>query len=481
MLPMLVMTLVAPQVSVWEGAVKQKPTAANYRNLADAYVQAKQFQRASDAFAKASVLYAKLGDPNAAKVLDLQARRFRTEIRLFAEVETLPGDARANYTGARNEPLIGCYLGANIEREDNAREPENFNRLTRHHAMYFMYRKYGAPFPTEFARELKELRAGLQIAFEPSRLEEVADDAYLQKFAADAYASGIPIFLRFASEMNGDWVRYGQDPAAYKETFRMVSRVVREIAPNVAMVWCPSASPEAKIASYYPGADAVDWVGVNFYSVLYNDGDRARVAEWQHPIDAIDYVYRTYSRTHPMMVGEWAATHRSVLDSMDRPDFARTRIGQFYAALPRLYPRLKAVNWLSMNTMEHARPDRQLNNYSLLDSPTVADKYRRSINHCYYLDQMLNGLQASPTRFIPLRDGMRLPAGTRVTAFVRTYEPNPTVSGLVEGKEVLRATEPSAYEVELPWRAGPAQVEYVVRDSAGRVAGKASLKLNLEK
>jgi hypothetical protein len=480
MLATLAMTLAVPQVATWEGAVKQKGTAANYRNLADAYVQSKQFQKASEAFAKASVLYAKLGDPNAAKVLDLQARRYRTEIRLFAEVETTPGDARANYTGMRNEPMVGCYIGANVEREDNARDPARFNELTRRHAMFFMYRKYGVAFPKEYAQQLRDLGAGLQIAFEPTHLDEVQDDDYLRQFATDAYASGIPIFLRFASEMNGDWVRYGQDPVAYKDKFRMVARVVREIAPNVAMVWCPSASPEAKIAQYYPGADAVDWVGVNFYSVLYNDADRARVAEWQHPIDAIDYVYRTYARTHPMMVGEWAATHRSVLDSANRPDFARTRIGQFYSALPRMYPRLKAVNWLSMNTLQHARTERQLNNYSLLDEPTVGDKYRRMVNHCYFLDQMRGTLQSSPTRFIPIRDGMILPAGTRVTAFVRSYEPNPVVLANVDGKEVLRATEPSPYEVELPWRAGATTVEYTARDGAGRVAGKTRLKIVLQ-
>lgn len=479
MLAALSLIVAAPQVSTWETAVKHKGTAANFRNLADAYVREGQFQKASGAFARASVLYAKLGDPNAAKVLDLQSRRYRTEIRLFAEVETTPGDARANYTGARNEPLVGCYIGANIEREDNARDPVRFNDLTRRHAMFFMYRKYGVPFPTEYAQQLKDLGAGLQIAFEPTELGEVADDEYLRRFATEAAESGIPIFLRFASEMNGDWVRYGQDPAAYRDTFRMVSRVVRGIAPNVAMVWCPSASPEAKIAQYYPGADAVDWVGVNFYSVLYNDGDRARVAEWQHPIDAIDYVYRTYSRAHPMMIGEWAATHRSVLDKANRPDFARTRIGQFYSALPRLYPRLKAVNWLSMNTLEHARPDRQLNNYSLLDEPPVADKYRRSVNHCYFLDQMKGGLQSSPTRYVPIRDGMRLSAGTRVTAFVRSYDPNPTVYAAVDGREVLRADEPNPYEIELPWRSGAATVDYAVRDRQGRIAGKIRLKLNL--
>ena len=51
--------------------------------------------------------------------------------------------------------------------------------------------------------------------------------------------------------------------------------------------------------------------------------------------------------------------------------------GQLYSALPRLYPRVKAVHWLSMNNLKHAMPGRQLNNYSLLDEPAVAAQYAR--------------------------------------------------------------------------------------------------------
>ena len=159
--------------------------------------------------------------------------------------------------------------------------------------------------------------------------------------------------------MNGDWTAstYGGNPALYRQKFQLVASVMHSVAPNVALVWCPNEIPEATIPSYFPGDDAVDWVGVNFYSVLYTDGDRARAADWRNPVDALDYVYRTYSPLHPIMVGEWAATHRSVEDSEDRDDFAISKIQQFYSELPLRYPRVKAVNWLSMNTMRYAEEE----------------------------------------------------------------------------------------------------------------------------
>lgn len=474
----VVIALLTGQVPDWEAAVKRRPNAANYRQLADAYVSAARFDKASEAFAKASVLYRKLGDPNAAKVLDLQARRYRTEIRVFAE---LPGDAAlapTNWTRARWEPMTGCFLGVNIEREDGTRDAQAFNNIMeRRHAMFFTYRSYGMPFPTDVATRLRRARAALQIAFEPRDLYQIQNDVYLHKFAEDAYKSGIPVFLRFASEMNGSWVRYGQDPQSYRNAFRLVASVMHAEAPNVAMVWCPNEIPEETISRYYPGPDAVDWVGVNFYSVIYNDSDRARGAEWKHPIDAIDYMYRNYARMHPMMIGEWAATHRASLDSMDRPDFARGRIGQFYTAIPRLYPRIKAINWLSMNTINYARPGRQLNNYSLLDDRSVEQKYRETVASRYFLDEVVDEPTTAPVRYVEVRSGLHLPRGTKLSAFVRTYDSAPTVTAWVNGKLSMTFNEPSAYEINGPGSPAKVSVEYRISDSQNRIAGAKKLTL----
>ncbi len=131
----------------------------------------------------------------------------------------------------------------------------------------FTYKKYGNPFPAAFARELKSVNAALQIAWEPDSLDRVQDDKYLSDFAEAIRKSGIPVFVRFASEMNGSWVPYHGDPLQYRVKFRLVANRIREIAPNAAMVWSPNAIPEKPIDDYYPGSEYVDWVGVNFYSV----------------------------------------------------------------------------------------------------------------------------------------------------------------------------------------------------------------------
>jgi hypothetical protein len=484
----VLLTLSLQDLRNLERTVQRQPNASNYRALADAYVRSEQYDLASAAFSKASVLYGKLGDSNAAKVLQTYAERYETKINLFYERPLSDATKTGNQTDALFEPAYGCYLGAFIDREDaldsgfigngqSHKDPQAFNAATgKHHATFFTYVSYGRPFPVRWLANLRQRGAAAQIAFEPRSTQSVRDDAYLRGFARDCADSHTPIFLRFASEMNGDWTPYHGDPEAYKTMFRTVARVMHTIAPNVAMVWCPADIPEDRIASYYPGKDAVDWVGLNFYSVLYNDGDRSRAAEWRHPADQIRYVYNTYSKVHPMMIGEWAASHRSVVDDVARPDFAINKIGQFYAAIPRMYPRMKAVHWLSMNTIEHALPGRQLNDFSLLADSTVAAKYKEMVSSPYYLDNVPSrGVSTAPTEYAQLNGGVTLYGKVKLSAVVKSYQQRPSVIWVVNGDPSSPKTEPGAYEVSLDstkLRAKEAVISVVVKDSKGRIAGR---------
>jgi hypothetical protein len=483
-----IVALAFQDVKALEKAVQRQPNASNYRALADAYVKYEQYDRASLAFFKASALYGKLGDPNAAKILQTYGERYETKIDLFYERPLTEQTRRENDTNALFEPAYGCYLGAFIDREDTIdtgfigngqghKDPQAFNQATgKHHATFFTYLNYGRPFPTRWIAALRQRGAAAQIAFEPSSVRVVRDDAYLRGFARECAESHTPIFLRFASEMNGNWTPYSSDPEAYKDMFRLVAKVMHGLAPNVAMVWCPADIPEDRIPNYYPGKDAVDWVGVNFYSVLYNDGDQSRAAEWKHPTDQIRYVYNTYSKVHPIMIGEWAASHRSVVDDVPRPDFAINKIGQFYGAIPRLFPRVKAVHWLSMDTISHAKPGRQLNDFSLLADQRVAAKYKEMVASPYYLDEVpLRGLAAAPVEYVQLRGGTVLSGKVKLSAIVKSYEQRPSVIWNVNGDPSSPKSEPGTYEVSLDTaklRAKEAIVSVVVKDSKGRIAGR---------
>lgn len=475
MVAVLALLLFVPQVGAWETAVNKHPNAANYRNLARAYEQSGLYTKASNAYDHAAEKYSALGDPNAARVLRDLANRYRTVIKIYAD-RPLSG-----HTLARNEPPVGCYLGANVEREDEARDPESFNQAVgKNHALFFIYQRYGGAFPMDLAQSLRRIHAGLQIAWEPDSLAEVRDDRYLRGWVRDATRSGIPVFVRFASEMNGDWTPYHNDPAAYRATFRLVNQVVHQGGNNVATVWCPNVIPEHEIDAYYPGKDGTDWVGVNFYSVIFNDADRARGAEWRHPADALDYVYHKYAADHPMMVGEWAASHLSVVDNVQRPDFAANKIGQFYAALPRLYPRVKAVHWLSMNTIVHASPGRRLNDYSLLDNGDVAKAYRKAILPDYFLSRV--DAQRSVVGPAPIVPGEQLSGNLVLSAFVRSYDQTPKVIYTVGSKRYEGGTVPGGYELRVPASdlpKGKQQILVEVVDSHGALAGKQGISVDI--
>ena len=105
-------------------------------------------------------------------------------------------------------------------------------------------------------------------------------------------SSGTPSIVRFAHEMNGTWYPWGQQPEAYVDAFRTVATAVHALAPASAMAWAPNegsgypftGGPFASLdtsldtngdgeitnaddpyAPYWPGDDAVDWVGMSLY------------------------------------------------------------------------------------------------------------------------------------------------------------------------------------------------------------------------
>lgn len=285
------------------------------------------------------------------------------------------------------EPEKGCYLGAYIELDHNvADNAATFESLTgKAHATYFRYVGYGQAFPFRWVKDLQARGVTPHIAWEPnSGLGQVKDDDYLHGWAEAAARTGGPIFLRYASEMNGTWMAYSGDPDLYIAKWRMVYRVMHEAAPNVVMMWCPFSMPKATIPMYYPGDDYVDWVGVNIYNVLHQDGDPAKPPT-DDPRDQLKYVYDLFAYRKPIAICEYAATHYCVATKTDAVDFAINNMTRLYGSLATQFPRVRMINWFSVDT---EREGRAANNYCLTDNPRVLEQYRKLISDEYFLSRV---------------------------------------------------------------------------------------------
>jgi hypothetical protein len=87
---------------------------------------------------------------------------------------------------------------------------------------------------------------------------------------------GIPVWLRFAHEMN--WYQtdgtYKGTAADFKEGWATVAAAIKDIAPEVKMWWTPNVASADSYAEYAPDdMSTVDLVGVDYYPKSLSDGN----------------------------------------------------------------------------------------------------------------------------------------------------------------------------------------------------------------
>ncbi|TBL80494.1 copper amine oxidase [Paenibacillus thalictri] len=313
------------------------------------------------------------------------------EIELYASGIT----PLASRPPAKFEPSSGVYLG--ILGADR-RVAFDFSKVEsvygRKHAMYLAYvgwRKYQTDtdsyFPIRNAQRAKELGASLQIGWEPRYgLEDVQDDEYVRRFAREAKASGIPVFLRYASEMNGAWVPWHGDPQQYVEKFRLIHDIMKEEAPNVAMVWSPNFLPADSLDDYYPGDEYVDWVGFSLYATPYA---MEKLDLTTNQIDYFRPLYDKYAHK-PIMISEGAVSHYHLKTGTDFAKWGEGQIGNMYGFLPRMFPQIKAITYFNFSKQRAAQTGME-HVYDLGENPLMDHLYQRLIQSDYYLGTMDEG------------------------------------------------------------------------------------------
>jgi Glycosyl hydrolase family 26 len=311
--------------------------------------------------------------------------------------------------GARLAPSSGILSGVNLDWGHQTLEQYSAS-LGRRPAVAVSF----APFPfaasdtanVEAAYEQVKLDGGtLLLTLEPRQGLAAVTQAAADRLAGtlDGYnKAGVPVIVRFAHEMNGSWYEWGQQPAEYKAAFRRVADSIHRLAPGSATMWAPNygggypftggqhqvaaggtdaaeldtdhdgavTAADDPYAPYYPGDDAVDWVGMSLYhwgntypwgaNVLPEPGKFIQQLTGTYNgaggnDSAVPDFYADYGATRgkPVAIPETAALVVEGGGGAAELDIKRAWWGQLFD--PRLqkdYPELKMINWFEWNKKE---------------------------------------------------------------------------------------------------------------------------------
>lgn len=313
---------------------------------------------------------------------ELRADELKTEVSMFVDTMVPQTVARGKY-----EPTQGVYLGmypGENNLEYNLANIENI--YGKKHSMYLTYVQfnpnagYYSKFPTNFANQVKALGGSIQIGWEPDAPGGLngMDENYVREFIREARQSDIPVFLRFASEMNGGWVPWHGDPELYKAKWKWMYQIVKEEkADNVVMVWAPNFLPREKIDAYYPGDEYVDWVGLSLYRFPIEAGEEKLAAT---PMNFLRPIYEKYKHK-PMMLSEMGVGIKSYSNNQTYINWSKQQMEYFYRALPREFPQIKAINYFNYDKEGE-------NDYSFDYYNEVKDTYKQLIQDPLFLSNI---------------------------------------------------------------------------------------------
>ena len=132
------------------------------------------------------------------------------------------------------------------------------------------------PFERSFAERVRSQGAVTIVQIDPTyasiqRIAAGAYDGYLRSYADSVRDFGHPVIIGFGHEMNAPWYSWGYGhvrPSTFVAAWRHIVTLFRhQGAGNVTWLWTinqdrPGTGP---VASWWPGARYVTWVGIDGY------------------------------------------------------------------------------------------------------------------------------------------------------------------------------------------------------------------------
>jgi hypothetical protein len=280
-------------------------------------------------------------------------------------------------------------------------------------------------------QDLAEHHSSLMLTIEPREGLMAVTPQSLTDLTRDLAAwnrKGVSVMVRFGHEMNGSWYPWAQQPTAYIEKFRQVAAAVHK-APASAMLWSPNEAggypfdggpheiqpggPDFQVldtnhdgkltmdddpyAPYWPGDDAVDWVGLSVYhfgnaypwgeNTVPEPGKLAAKISGTYKSGYVDETalpdfYAVYAAGHhkPFAISETGAFYNtSRIDGAPALSIKEAWWDQLFdPGLQTRFPQLKLAVWFEFSKQEN-QPGNPVVDWRTTTDPQIRDAFTTAL------------------------------------------------------------------------------------------------------
>lgn len=398
--------------------------------VAKAYEAAGDYPKAVETYTRYIPNAEKLGWKDGVTYAISKVNSLGMDIEIYTKVQ---GTTDSAYFGAKHEPKNGIYFGTSYDQDprigkfDWNEAKKYFPKKNTAYLTYLHWEENIKSFD-RYYQDAKQNNIAVQIAWniEDAKFNHVLKnitsyEKYIKATANYLKNLDIPVFLRFACEMNIK--ENSNDSSTYISAFRYVSEIMKELAPNVAMVWAPNdiSAKGRSFEQYYPGDEYVDWIGISTYTYRYFQGKKDwgslqdsidsvfLTGDYANPIKKINPIIEAYGSKKPIMISETGIGHTSKTAGEDLSDWAIIQLRRLYFYAPMLYPQLKGIFYFNVNNDIVTKYD----DYSLYGNQKINALYNEAVNSDYFVSGVG---QAAPFRYERITDfklqGFKLPLMT---------------------------------------------------------------------
>lgn len=236
---------------------------------------------------------------------------------------------------AMHEPGEGVLLGAWLEPNSHLTPRCFAEHMQKEHAIFAYELTLGDELPFMFI--IHALAAGAAPLFYLHPMPDMYNEIPVEALVELARALGEynePMFLAFFPLEQTQCMAAG----TFISTFRVARIIFRVYAPQVAFVWVPPGGDAFATPShpFYPGHDAVDWVGIGALTLRTYDSEPVC------PTEILTPFHHNFARYKPIMLLPLGISHFSRARYVYYIDEKIQEIAYVFGALPG-FPRVKAV------------------------------------------------------------------------------------------------------------------------------------------